>query len=64
MAEQMVSLQSLQASRLEEKLARELGAKICGFLSEPHVIEIMLNPDGSLDFPEESGEQFLVTPPV
>lgn len=48
MAEQMVSLQSLQTSRLEEKLARELGTKICGFLKEPHVIEIMLNPDGSL----------------
>ena len=48
MAEQMVSLQSLQTSRLEEKLTRELGSKICGFLKEPHVIEIMLNPDGSL----------------
>ena len=48
MAEKMVSLQSLQASRLEEKLARELGTQICGFLKEPHVIEIMLNPDGSL----------------
>lgn len=43
-----VSLQELQASRLNEKLARELGTVICGFLAEPHVIEIMLNPDGSL----------------
>ena len=43
-----VSLQELQTARLREKLSRELGTVICGFLAEPHVIEIMLNPDGSL----------------
>lgn len=43
-----VSLQELQTARLREKLSRELGTNICGFLDDPHVIEIMLNPDGSL----------------
>ena len=43
-----VSLQELQTARLREKLSRELGTAICGFLNEPHVIEIMLNPDGTL----------------
>jgi len=34
--------------RLTEKLRRELGSLICGFLADPDVIEIMLNPDGQL----------------
>jgi hypothetical protein len=34
--------------RLIEKLRRELGPRICGYLNEPSIIEIMLNPDGSL----------------
>ena len=34
--------------RLAEKLRRELGPLICGFLRDPSVIEIMLNPDGTL----------------
>lgn len=42
------SVQEEQAERLGEKLRRELGPQICGFLVEPNVIEIMLNPDGSL----------------
>ena len=42
------SVQQEQADRLREKLRRELGPQICGFLAEPHVIEIMLNPDGAL----------------
>lgn len=36
------------ASRIEEKLRRELGPQICGWLADPAVIEIMLNADGSL----------------
>lgn len=40
--------QQEQADRLNEKLRRELGPQICGFLAEPLVIEVMLNPDGSL----------------
>ena len=34
--------------RISEKLQRELGPVIVGLLSEPAVIEIMLNPDGTL----------------
>ncbi len=34
--------------RLTEKLRRELGPMICGYLVDPDVIEIMLNPDGTL----------------
>ncbi len=48
MAHEGRSVQREQADRLNEKLRRELGPQICGFLDEPNVIEIMLNPDGSL----------------
>lgn len=41
--------------RLREKLRRELGPLICGLLSEPDVVEIMLNPDGQL-WVERQGE--------
>ena len=34
--------------RIKEKLKRELGPLICGLLEDTRVIEIMLNPDGSL----------------
>jgi len=34
--------------RIAEKLKRELGPAICGYLDDPTVIEIMLNPDGTL----------------
>jgi P-type conjugative transfer ATPase TrbB len=34
--------------RMVEKLRRELGAQICAFLEQPEIIEIMLNPDGTL----------------
>jgi Flp pilus assembly CpaF family ATPase len=34
--------------RLIEKLRRELGPRICGYLHDPAIIEIMLNPDGAL----------------
>ncbi|MDD4937246.1 MAG: P-type conjugative transfer ATPase TrbB [Acidiphilium sp.] len=34
--------------RVMEKLTRELGAEVIAFLNDPTVIEIMLNPDGSL----------------
>lgn len=34
--------------RIAEKLKRELGDQVCGYLESPDVLEIMLNPDGSL----------------
>jgi P-type conjugative transfer ATPase TrbB len=34
--------------RMVEKLRRELGPQICAFLEQPDIIEIMLNPDGTL----------------
>ena len=34
--------------RLQEKLRREMGPTVCGYLADPKVIEIMLNPDGQL----------------
>ena len=34
--------------RMTEKLRRELGPAICEYLEEPDIIEIMLNPDGTL----------------
>jgi P-type conjugative transfer ATPase TrbB len=34
--------------RLIEKLRRELGEQLCAYLEIPDVIEIMLNPDGTL----------------
>jgi type IV secretion system protein VirB11 len=37
-----------RARRVNEKLRRELGAVVCGFLEEAEVIEVMLNPDGRL----------------
>lgn len=51
------SMQSANASinagtehdrRIKEKLKRELGPKICEMLEDDRVIEIMLNPDGTL----------------
>lgn len=36
------------ATRIEEKLRRELGPQICGWLDDPSIIEIMLNADGTL----------------
>jgi P-type conjugative transfer ATPase TrbB len=34
--------------RMVEKLRRELGPQMCAFLEQPDIIEIMLNPDGTL----------------
>ncbi len=34
--------------RISEKLRRELGPQVMGYLGEDSVIEVMLNPDGSL----------------
>jgi type IV secretion system protein TrbB len=34
--------------RVSEKLRRELGETLCRLLTEPDVVEIMLNPDGGL----------------
>ena len=46
----MVLLHSMSehASRVGQKLERELGQQILGCLKDPEVIEIMLNPDGVL----------------
>jgi P-type conjugative transfer ATPase TrbB len=44
----VLSMQEERLARINEKLRRELGPVICGFLAEPLVIEIMLNPDGQL----------------
>jgi type IV secretion system protein VirB11 len=41
-------LQDERDRRIAEKLRRELGRDICGFLEEPDVVEIILNPDGKL----------------
>lgn len=37
-----------RAERGLTKIRRDLGPQICGFLAEPTVVEIMLNPDGTL----------------
>jgi type IV secretion system protein VirB11 len=51
----MLDLQSQDStSRLSEKLAHELGPEVCACLSEPDVIEILLNADGTL-WVERSG---------
>ncbi|WP_284948045.1 P-type conjugative transfer ATPase TrbB [Acidisoma cladoniae] len=42
--------------RMAEKLRRELGPQICGFLDDPDIIEIMLNPDGTLWIDRLGGE--------
>lgn len=43
-------------SRQKEALGRALGPQILGFLNDPKVIEIMLNPDGKLWIDELGGE--------
>lgn len=43
-----MDLRTEKHRRISEKLQRELGPVIVGLLSEPTVIEIMLNPDGTL----------------
>ena len=40
--------QEVSRKRLQEKLTRECGTVFMKALSDPHVIEIMLNPDGKL----------------
>lgn len=54
-----LSNKDVQNARLNEKLSRELGTQILGYLSEPNVIEIMLNPDGKL-WVERLGEPMLL----
>lgn len=44
----MTGAKETQRRRLEEKLRRECGPLIIEALLDPHVIEIMLNPDGRL----------------
>jgi hypothetical protein len=38
----------VQTARLSEKLRRELGPVVLKALSDPDVIEIILNPDGRI----------------
>lgn len=37
-----------RTKRIREKLARELGEVVCGALSDPLTVEVLLNPDGQL----------------
>jgi P-type conjugative transfer ATPase TrbB len=43
-----MSLAAIQSTRLDERLRRELGPIVLAALSDPDVIEIILNPDGTL----------------
>lgn len=45
-----VRMSDEQKNRLHESLRRNLGTQILGALTNPDVIEIMLNPDGSIWF--------------
>lgn len=47
------------AERARTKMMRDLGPQICGFLTEPRVIEVMLNQDGSL-WVERLGEPMML----
>jgi type IV secretion system protein TrbB len=44
----MTASQEVQRTRLAEKLRRELGPDVLKALSDPDVIEIILNPDGKI----------------
>lgn len=44
----VLSARDERADRGQSRLRRSLGPQICGFLEEPTVVEVMLNPDGSL----------------
>ncbi len=43
-----MSLAAIQSTRLDERLRRELGPSVLAALNDPDVIEIILNPDGTL----------------
>ena len=43
-----MGLAAIQSTRLDERLRRELGASVLAALDDPDVIEIILNPDGTL----------------
>jgi type IV secretion system protein VirB11 len=45
---EQLSLHDQLHVRLQEKLRRELGAPVLDALSDPRIIEVMLNPDGRL----------------
>src|SRR5689334_6596263 len=50
-----MGLAAIQSARLDERLRRELGATVLAALDDPDVIEIILNPDGSLWLESHSG---------
>ncbi len=43
-----MGLAAIQSTRLDERLRRELGSAVLAALDDPDVIEIILNPDGTL----------------
>jgi len=43
-----MGLAAIQSTRLDERLRRELGPAVLAALDDPDVIEIILNPDGTL----------------
>ena len=43
-----MGLAAIQSTRLDERLRRELGTSVLTALDDPDVIEIILNPDGTL----------------
>jgi type IV secretion system protein TrbB len=53
-----ISARDEHKRRIREKLTRELGPQIIGLLNDPTVIEIMLNPDGTL-WVEHLGEDMV-----
>ncbi len=52
------SFQQEHDRRVQEKLRRELGQLVCGFLAEADVVEIALNPDGRL-WVERLGQEMM-----
>lgn len=50
-----MTARDVQTSRLSEKLRRELGPVVMKALSDPNVIEIILNPDGRIWIETHSG---------
>ncbi len=50
-----MGLAAIQSTRLDERLRRELGSAVLTALDDPDVIEIILNPDGTLWLESHSG---------
>jgi len=50
-----MSLAAIQSTRLDERLRRELGPSVLAALEDPDVIEIILNPNGTLWLESHTG---------